>query len=85
MPDGSERLIIATLGKSVRLDDRAVALLYATIKGERLRRNPILDRELNWLQEAVEVHEPNGRRLFRNTKQLIEVLCKIETRCRRGI
>ena len=84
MADGSERFIAATLGKECRLDDRAVALFHAAVTGELLRSNNVLDRELGWLIEAVEVIEPDGHSLFKNTKLFIEVLRNLEGQFERG-
>ena len=75
MRDG-ECQIIATPAKEIKLDDRAMQLMVAAIKGLRLRPSR-LDRDLALLRECNAIEE-NGKSFFSETKDFLSHLDKIE-------
>ena len=90
MPDGSERIILDTIMKDIRLCDRATDRLWSEIKNLPIRRSR-LDREVAWLHECVNVEEPDGSTDFAETKDFLakiqairDVLDKIELHSSRG-
>ena len=82
LPDGSTRTICDSLGKGIRLDDRAFEQFLAVIQGrtpEPLHSR--LDRELIWLRDCAAIEEPDNEKFFADTKRFIIGLYKrIETR-----
>jgi hypothetical protein len=75
MPDGTTKVIRATIAKDIRLCDRAVVRLRSVIKGIPIKPRRI-DGELAALLACVNVEESDGT--FAEAKRFATILDKIQ-------